>query len=734
MSERALFRLIILPWICIGIAGVLTGLSLLVPFPELEQARSGPWSLRVIDRDGGLLQVLPVDASGLRREYRSRELIPDYLVSILVTGEDSRFFLHPGIDPVAVLRAAAANISAGRIVSGASTISMQLARRVAPGGAGFRSKLLESWNALRIEARMSKAEILELWLNSLPMGSNVEGVVSAAREYFYRDIQALTPGESAFLALIPRNPGRHDPRKGGDAAAAANLLQRAGIQGNQGEPAISAAQSPWPFKAPHFVRYLVSRYHADGTGPVRTSMDQKVQELLHAEIAARVESAADNRISNGSGVVLSVETGEILAYVGSADFFNAETQGQIDGVQIQRQPGSTIKPFLYALALERGMTPASLLPDIPSAFGSEAVYLPENFSNTFHGPVRLRVALASSLNIPAVHTVVHTGVSDFAGWLLDLGFDSLTGQRDFVGAGIALGNAEVTLLELVTAFSIFQRDGFYIPATFLVDTRRSSGKPVMDRETAFLIRDILSVESGRITGFGTGSILNTPFPAMFKTGTSNQFNNIWALGATEKTAVGIWMGNFSGETVIGRPGSSVPASAAVAILTALQEIPAYRVSQRKPELPAGITACRICSLSGGRVGPYCPGSVEEFFRTGTEPEFCSVHRQNGIYMPSEYRSWGEQRGLPWKYTPSGDMRILSPTDGAVFYLDTALPEESQTLRIQAEGRGPLLLKLNGELQSAGTGSISVRVPLERGAHRITLESEDRRIESGFTVR
>jgi len=695
----------------------------------------------VEDRKGGLLQVLPVNEEGLRREYLPIDKLPAYLTAIFIAGEDHRFFLHPGVDSAAAVRAAVSNLRAGRIVSGASTITMQLAGRAAPGGAGLGGKLREAWNALRIEARMSKGEILELWLNTLPMGSNVEGVASASREYFFRDIQSLSPEESALLALLPRSPRRYDPRQGGSIDSAMNLLQRAGIRPDHEKLSAVSERSagigqkkPWPFRAPHFVRYIAGLSGINGKEVFVSSLDPEVQKILQGEISARVESAGENRISNGAGLAVSVETGEILAWVGSADFFDTERQGQIDGVRIRRQPGSTIKPFLYALALERGMTPATLLPDIPSAFGREAVYLPGNFSNTFHGPVRLRVALASSLNIPAVHTVVRTGVAEFTDWLLALGFDSLENQRDSLGAGIALGNAEISLLELLSAFSVFQRDGFFLSASVDRDSTKSTPRRVISEETAFLIRDILSSESGRVTGFGTGSILNTPYPAMFKTGTSNQFNNIWALGATEKVALGIWMGNFSGETVIGRPGSSIPAAAAVAVLTALQDYPAYRVSEIPSPSPGEISRVRICPLTGERAGPHCPGSLEEYFRTGTEPDTCGAHREDGIYMPSMYRSWGDERGLPWKYLMEEALRILSPADGAVFYLDPTLSAKSQTLSIQAEGQGDLLLSVNSILHARGRDFVSLRFPLSRGTHRISLEGTDRRIESSFTVR
>ncbi|MDT8287994.1 MAG: transglycosylase domain-containing protein, partial [Elusimicrobiales bacterium] len=443
----------------------------------------------------------------------------------------------------AVLRAFFANRSSGRVVSGASTVSMQLARRIAPAGYGMRAKIIEAWNALRLELRLPKREILELWLNTLPLGANVEGIASGSREYFGREAEVLSLEESALLALIPRNPRRYAPAAGNSEArdAALTLLRRAGYNADSaavtaalGEAEERAQVAGYPFLAPHFVRLAASRYRGRGESPVATTLDVKLQRLLEDAVASRVASAAEFRIGNGAAVALSSQTGEVLAWTGSADFFDSESRGQIDGVRIRRQPGSTIKPFLYALALESGMTPATLLPDVPLAFGGEAVYTPENFSATYHGPVRLRVALASSLNIPAVYTVTRVGVAPFVERLLALGFDSLEAQRESVGSGIALGNAELSLLELTVGFSVFMREGVYLPPRLFPDEPKEPGRHVIDPAAAFLVRDILSSEGGRIPGFGSSSILNTSFDAMFKTGTSNQFANIWALGATEK--------------------------------------------------------------------------------------------------------------------------------------------------------------------------------------------------------
>jgi penicillin-binding protein 1C len=742
---RPPFRDLLLgPWLTCALSGLLLLISLSIPFPELDAFRREPWSLRFTDRTGETLQILPINESGLRREFLPLGEIPPRLVRIMLVSEDRRFFLHPGIDPAAVIRALFANRSSGRIISGASTVSMQLARRIAPAGYGMRAKLIEAWNALRLELRLSKREILELWLNTLPLGSNVEGIASGSREYFGRDAGILSLEESALLALIPRNPRRYAPAAGNLEArdAALALLGRAGYGADPaavasaiGDADLRAQVDAAPFRAPHFVRFAVSLYEGNGKSPVATTLDMSLQTLLEDAVAARVKAASEFRIGNGAAVVLSSETGEILAWTGSADFFDAEHRGQIDGVRMTRQPGSTIKPFLYALALESGMTPATLLPDVPLAFGGEAVYTPENFSSTYHGPVRLRVALASSLNIPAVYTVTRIGVAPFVERLLDLGFDSLEDQKESVGSGIALGNAELSLLELTAGFSVFRREGVYLPPGLFLDEPKEPGRAVIDPGAAFLVCDILSSERGRIPGFGSSSILNTSFDAMFKTGTSSQFANIWALGATEKLTVGVWMGNFTGETVIGRPGSSLPAAAAVEFLTRARENPRYRSPERTASgPPPGIIERRICSFSGEAAGPFCPGALTELFIEGTEPALCRMHRAEGTVLPPKYREWAAMKGFEAVFDASEGLAITSPAPGAVYYLDEGLPGGSQTVRVEAAGSGEISLFINESPAVSGPSPLAVRLPLRRGEYRIEAISGSERAESKFFVR
>ncbi|WP_455383489.1 penicillin-binding protein 1C [Salinispira pacifica] len=750
---------------------LLTGWLLLhLPFPALDRFLALPYSIEIQDRNGLSLQVLPLE-QGLQREYAPLSSFPPYLTDILIRSEDARFYLHPGVDPASLIRAAYQYAAGGSIVSGASTITMQLARLVAPEAsarsAGIGGKLREAVNALRVEAHLSKGRILELWLNSIPFGSNADGIVSAAKTYFGATPSELSVADVLLLAVIPRSPATYSPLDNPDAAAAeaerlarrlhlalpAGEIHRAAISARTRADAYHAA-----FETPHFIAEIVpllpTARLARGT-PLRTTIDLETQHALEASLAARVIGAAKNRISNGAGLVVDNRSGEILAWVGSADFFDAAHSGQIDGVMIRRQPGSAIKPYLYALALEKGFTPATVLPDIPTQFGGAEVYIPENFNRRFNGPVRLRTALASSLNVPAVYTLQRLGVAGFTAKLRELGFVSLEGQTESVGSGLALGNAEVTLYELVRAFSVFPRNGITLgyrwalegDAPDILEPEGGSYRPgsrVYTGVAAGLIRDILSDRVGRVTGFGTRSVLNTPYQAMFKTGTSNQFNNIWAVGATSRFSVGVWMGNFSGSTVIGKPGSSLPAAVVVEMLSMLSS------AQDHFAPPEGVHQVEICALSGERATANCTATLREYFPDGVEPPPCSWHRGGGqpVWYPPLFQRWAARRDynyLAGSGTPnsgrrdapaSADLHIVHPPDGSVFYFDpTARPEE-QAIRLEAisDSDEPISVSVNGAFMAEGESPLVVMLPLRRGTYAVTARQEDGKDSVAYTVR
>jgi penicillin-binding protein 1C len=567
------------------------------------------------------------------------------------------------------------------------------------------------------------------------------------RARFGRPVAALDETRAALLAVVPRRPGRYDPAANpGEAAAAALALsarrglglreaalrEAAGEAAQDGTAGVPGAWEKAPFFAPHFTGEAAASLMAAGNspplGPVRSTLDLGFQTYAEELLRGALSRLRDHRVTTGAILAIENDTGAIRVYVGSASWFDEENSGKIDGVRVVNQPGSCLKPFLYALALDSGFGPQDILPDLPTVFGGGEAYIPANFNRRFNGPVRLRVALASSLNIPAVYTVERLGVGTFEDYLVSLGFDSIAASRGAHGTGLALGNGEVSLAELVRAFSVFPRGGVFLPLKY-IEAAGHERRRVMSPYAAWVIADILSDRASRFTGFGPAPVLATPFPSMFKTGTANQFQHIWALGASKRFTVGVWMGNFSGETVIGRTGSSIPAQIAAELLKAL-ETGGPREGPVGGAPPESAVPVPICALSGMAAGPDCGGGLREWLPPDRIPAPCTWHRRTGLVYPPEYRAWLEER---FRLGRAGDWggpggksgaRIRIPVSGSVYYLDPALPPEAQALRLETVGFSPdapvyIDHILQGSLNPAGVYAL----PLLRGRHRITVEDE-----------
>ncbi|WP_052078464.1 penicillin-binding protein 1C [Spirochaeta lutea] len=708
----------------IVIAGLWLG-ARFQPFPEVQEFLNQPLTRVFLDNRGGVLYRDHL-TDGTEREWTDLNEIPRGVIRAFLAGEDSRYYLHPGVDPASMLRAALQNLGAGSVVSGASTITMQLARLITPHRGGIRGKLTEAWNALRLETRFSKDEILELYLNRVPFGRGAEGVTSAARKYFGVSIDSMSPARAVVLSILPRSPSAYDPRENPLA-----LLEAAGRVAEGMTPPIShqalaravedsrrALPVPRDFSAPHLsIRLAQDLPRQAGGEPadrsrIRTTIDPDIQGAARGLFSQALYKARESRIHNGAVLVVHNQTGEVRAYVGSGDFFDDEHAGQIDGVRIRRQPGSTLKPFLYAMAMEEGYTAASILPDIPLELGGAEVYIPLNFDNSYSGPVRLREALASSLNVPAVWTVSRLGVQNFASFLQNLGMD-IEDQREGLGTGIALGNVEVTLEELTRAYTSFTNQGSPRNLRYLLPSEgKSYSNPVaatgisglnhsatgilqngspspISPEAAGIIRDILSDSGARTRGFGDYQLLKTKVPSFFKTGTANQFTNIWAVGASPEYTVGVWMGNVHGQTVQGTTGSSLPAWVAVEILEAFTP-----PGTQFPE-PPNTRQVWVSAISGMAVAPSHPFAISELVPLGVTPPQDNWHREDGsIVYPPEFQPWAldalDLSAQTWQ-SPGQESwaRILQPLDGAQFFDDPYLRlSGSQSIGVRAIGTTP----------------------------------------------
>jgi penicillin-binding protein 1C len=739
------------------------------PYPALKTFLARPCSVRYYDRNGILLQITPL-TGGLRRE--KSETIPKELKDVFVFAEDRRFYRHFGVDGIALLRAFVQNAHSGRRVSGASTITMQLARLIAdeahdPRSQGLGRKTVEAINALRLETRLSKDEILELYLNSLPFGFNTEGVSSAARNFFSSELGMLSPSQIFCLAVIPRRPSLYNPLHNAPACiAAAQELQfrfsnhkkarsawplLAAISEDDWEyTANSARRFVYPFELPHLIRHIGTITHNEPVprSEVRLSVDLGLQHYLEGAIAGNVSRYYASRLSNGAAIVIDNETGEILAWVGSADFYNIEAAGQVDGVLALNQPGSSMKPFLYAMALEKGFLPTMVIADVPMSFGESELYLPRNFNNRYNGPMLFRASLASSLNIPAVYLLYRLGVKNYTERLFSLGFDSLEYSAEDAGLGLALGNAPVSLEELVRAFSVFPRDGIYRPLTVeqvandRITERGTGSVRIFSADTARLVCSFLSDSGARVLAFGSGANFKTAFPVIFKTGTANQYQSIVALGATPLYSAGVWMGNFTGETVIGRTGSSIPAAIVRDTLTFLQGPSessnglSGRSSPGFPE-PENWRLQRVCALSGMTPSDACPSAIGEYIRPGEESEPCTWHQivngRSEVIYPAEYQAWftsaARQGSLDYGSRP---LEILSPRDGFEYLSSPGIGRDEIPVEVIGGGEDQLHVTFNGKTSTVSRPFVFY---LDRspGFHTLYVQCGDEAETVTFTV-
>lgn len=705
------------------------------PYPELNAFRALPKSTRIYDCNNELIQILSLE-NGLRREFVPLEKMPSDVGEIFIRSEDKNFYKHSGIDFLSICRAVFQNVGSGRTVSGASTITMQLARMIKKSARrNIFAKCAEAVDALRLEARLTKSEILELYLNHVPFGFNTEGVASAARFFWGKEISRLSQAELCCLAVIPRKPVLYNPFVNPDkcAAAAQRIMD---LPYEELEVAAKNAKKfVYPENMPHYVRYLTS---LDDVGcyrdeEINVGASVALQKKAEYLIASAVEKSKQFRITNGAALVCENSSGKILAWVGSADFHDDFNGGQNDGVFAPNQPGSSMKPFLYAMALENGFTPASVLPDIPMEFGFEQLYVPLNFNNRYNGPVRLRTALASSLNVPAVYLLNQLGLKKYVSLLDELHFVSLKGSNP--GLGLALGNAEVSLFELVQAFSVFPRDGVFLPLVPKEGVNDEKNifhdeKNIFRRDTARLICSILSDNDARYLGFGDNNAFKVPFQAIFKTGTANQFQNITALGATPLYTVGVWMGNFDGATVVGRTGSSLPASVVKELLMALQQNDRHDF---KP--PVLYSKKNICLLSGMPAGDNCPDIKPEFLPNDDATGECSWHTKNGVVYPQRFDRWFYQKELIGELKNDNmPLQITTPRNGSVFFYDSFLPDSVQNLTVEVTGGKSDELHVcvdDGKAVFTVNRPFSFKVPLRPGSHKIKVSCADEECEFSF---
>lgn len=769
--------------LCIPVCAFLALTVFLAAAPAEEKLRPGSvLSVDIRDRSGKPLRTVLSQQSCVSR-YRSLSEISPWVAGASVVLEDKRFYRHHGVDPAAVARAFADNLKARRIVSGASTITQQLAESVFELPAySLWGKIGEAFYALKLELHLSKDEILELYLNRIFYGNGCYGIEAASQGYFGRSACDLSAAQSAFLASIPQSPSFYDPYRNPGAVmekqrvVLAKMLQRDLLSRRQYEEALAeeiVVRRPSDFfLAPHFCDYLLSEGHVPPrASAVNSTLDLELQRTVENLLARHVSALKDKFVSNGAVLVIENRTGHILAMAGSADYFSAG--GQVNAALALRQPGSCLKPFTYALALESGKRASDLIADLPLTVATEnGRFSPSNYDGGFHGPVRLREALACSYNIPAVRLSMEVGFDFLYRRLQEAGFEHFSEPPSYYGAGLTLGNGEVTLLELVRAYRLFAAGGRTVALRAVDTVEYGNGsalpgkaigaeKQVFSPQTAYVTAHILSDNHARYRAFGRHSALNLPFLCLAKTGTTKEYRDNWTVGSTVDYTVGVWVGNFDGSPM--RDVSGVTGAAPL-----FRDVMLFLHRNALPEpfsCPPSVETGKICTLSGMLPGENCADVAEEvFIGSAAADKVCSFHRKYSIdrrtgavaspssdpeyvtekiftVFPPQYIQWALEQGFELPPAagdatdPEAAVSILFPGEGETFRIDPVLRRQYQkiSLRAVSPAGGELLWKMDGvEIGRTGAPFI-LEWQLVKGEHVLEVESPLGKASCRFAV-
>ena len=571
MSRRAKWFGTLSASVALGLilAIVLGAGATLYSFRELptsfEEVVGGVQRIHVEDRFGTPLNATYINEWNLTDEIAIHE-VPELLVDAFVIAEDKRFFRHRGQDWLARLAASATNIAKWKKVRGASTISEQVVRMIHKRPRTLWTRWVEGWEAVQLEKKFSKWEILEFYLNQVPYASNRRGVVQGARTFFDRDLTTLSDSELLALAVMVRAPSILQPSQDLNRLRESighlrdQLVQSATLDHSNHDTLDLDLRSPQILvRAPHFVRFARSTVDRE-TPTVRSTLDGSLQSQLQPVVDSRLYELQEMGADSGALLVVDVQTSQVLAWVvATLDYPNQDVH--YDTVLLKRQPGSALKPFLYAIALSQGWTASTLIEDTPlSERVLEGIHHYRNYSNRHYGPISLRNALGNSLNIPAVRTLRFVGGKNFLSVLKQLGLVSLAQEATYYGGGLALGNGEVSLFELVRAYGVLANRGVYRELTITEQALdRSKSQRVFTPEVASLISSILSDPEARALEFGSG-VLNFPYQTAIKTGTSTAFRDSWSIAYNNRYVVGAWIGNLENRPMQGVTGSIGSAS------------------------------------------------------------------------------------------------------------------------------------------------------------------------------
>lgn len=687
----------------------------------------------LLSRDQNHTAVVPLDQ------------VSPHFIQAIIAAEDKRYYQRGAVDSKAIVRAILEAIQARKIVSGASTITMQLARMLEPAPTTLVNKSREIWLSWRLVAGMNKNEILQAYINRLPMGGNLYGVEAASRTYFNIPATDLSLSQASLLAALPNDPTDLNPyynlqglkqrqryvldrmvEDGYITAKQAEYANRENVEFQLPQLGVMAS--------PHFLFWVSEQMenYSESSIPkphIQTTLDLTLQQFVEAQIKQVVMALADKNVNQAAAIVIDNKTREVLAYVGSPNYFNTLNLGSNDGVQALRQPGSTLKPFLYELALEEDIIqPHTILADVPTyyAIPGAKLYSPIDYSETFLGPVRVRLALANSLNIPAVRVLEKVTVPVFLSRLQTLGFKHLNQPPEHYGLGLSLGSGEVTLWELAQAYVTLANQGQFKPLVTTLTQDKTQNYQQIDRsETWQIITDMLSDSHARAAAFGVESVLNLPFPVAVKTGTSSDHRDTWTVGFTTDYTVATWVGNFDG-----KPMQNVSGVMGAAPLWS--RIIMHLHSQEEPlnfPVPSELVKLPICATTGTKPTSDCQsGIVLEYFHQDDVPAYQSS--AENLKLTPEYNEW-LARQQRFDLT-ANQLRILSPQPDDYFLVN---PDQSPQLEFKMMGNSqePVEWWLNGE--KLATKSVnSLFWQMQPGKWTLTVKQGDRNESVEFEVR
>ncbi len=675
-----------------------------------------PHQLQTEALDATRAEVLDASGAPLTRHYLQRwntadrlplAQVPALLKTAIVSAEDHRYWHHRGIDWRARLAAVWQAIRAGRAVRGASTISEQVVRLIHPRPRTIWARWVEGFEAMRLEMRFSKSAILEFYLDQVPYGANRRGVRQAARYYFGREPATLSEPEMLALAVMPRAPSRLDPMRdaGRLRGPMQRLARRMATDGLIPESRIAVLATP-PLAlradddgipAGHFVAEARRRAHGGDGSALHTTLDAGLQRQAQQLLDQRVRDLARVGVRQGGLLVVELDGNRVRSW-NVANLDAADGEIGIDTVLTPRQPGSALKPFVYALALERGWTAATRIADEPTAAHvGDGLHPYRNYSRLSYGAVSVREALGNSLNVPAVKALQFVGGAAFLDLLHRLGMTGLRAHPDHYGDGIALGNGEVTLAQLVNAYATLARQGRQQPLQLFEDGReRQSPQAVLSRDSASIITDILSDPRARLLEFGDGGLLRFPGQTAVKTGTSSDYRDAWCLAYNHRYVVGAWMGTLNGAAMDGVTGSIGPALLVRSVFGLLD--------QRHPPQPLPLSP----GLQARLVRDVDGGERREWFAPGTAPEADSV------------------AAATWSGSAPSTPSLVQPFEGLQLALDPRVPPEQQALEFELAAVADdeaVHWFVDDEPVGEGRGP-HYPWPLSRGEHRARAAAAD----------